>query len=186
MLSYLSEFLLQKGYEVHGLIRRCSTVNTERLESVSDSMFFRGQLFSPSGLSWSLPPPPCASFGRIIGISLRVLCLQGSTYISAISRTRFHFSPLSPASAPTRCITLPPRYSVHVGTQQGSGCFTVNTKARTGKVKSRSLFCQLFALQSHVKVSFEMPEHTSDSTAIGVLRLLEAIRAAGLAHETRM
>ena len=43
-----------------------------------------------------------------------------------------------------------------------------------------------FMLQSHVKVSFEMPEYTSDLTAVGVVRMLEAIRAAGLSKETKL
>lgn len=106
--SYLSEFLLQKGYEVHGIIRRCSIVNTERLESVSHRLHLH--------------------YGDIVdSISL----------FSVVSRVRPHEV-----------------YNL--------------------------------AAQSHVKVSFDMPEHTSDSTAIGVLRLLEAIRAAGLAGETRI
>ncbi|KFG39783.1 putative GDP mannose 4,6-dehydratase, partial [Toxoplasma gondii RUB] len=34
--SYLSEFLLEKGYEVHGILRRCSTFNTERIDHIFD------------------------------------------------------------------------------------------------------------------------------------------------------
>ena len=44
----------------------------------------------------------------------------------------------------------------------------------------------LYYSQSHVKVSFDMPIQTTESTAVGVLRVLDAIRAAGLANETRV
>ncbi|CDI74537.1 GDP-mannose 4,6 dehydratase, putative [Eimeria praecox] len=106
--SYLSEFLLQKGYEVHGIIRRTSTTNTERLASVSD------------------------------------------------------------------------RIHLHCGDVVDSiSLFDIISRVRPHEVYN-------LAAQSHVKVSFEMPIHTTDSTAVGVLRLLDAIRAAGLAHETRV
>ncbi|OEH77079.1 putative GDP-mannose 4,6 dehydratase [Cyclospora cayetanensis] len=105
---YLSELLLQKGYEVHGLIRRSSTVNTARLDKVVDKV----QLH----------------FGDIV---------DSTSLFSIISRVQ-----------PDEVYNL--------------------------------------AAQSHVKVSFEMPIHTTDSTGVGVLRLLEAIRAAGLERTTRV
>ncbi|KAL8424498.1 hypothetical protein Efla_003523 [Eimeria flavescens] len=106
--SYLSELLLEKGYEVHGLIRRCSTVNTERLLSFS-------------------------------------------------GRLQLH----------------------HGDMADGSSLFRVLSRVRPHEIYN-------LAAQSHVKVSFDMPEYTTDSTALGVLRLLEAVRAAGLEKETRL
>ncbi|CDJ65214.1 GDP-mannose 4,6 dehydratase, putative [Eimeria necatrix] len=106
--SYLSELLLQKGYEVHGIIRRSSTVNTERLLPVTQRIHLH--------------------FGDMV---------DSSSLFDIISRVRPHEV-----------------YNL--------------------------------AAQSHVKVSFEMPIHTTDATAVGVLRLLDAIRAAGLAQRTRV
>ncbi|CDJ36347.1 GDP-mannose 4,6 dehydratase, putative [Eimeria mitis] len=106
--SYLTEFLLQKGYEVHGIIRHSSTLNTERLVPVSN------------------------------------------------------------------------RIHLHCGdVVDSTSLFDIISRVRPHEVYN-------LAAQSHVKVSFEMPIHTTDSTAVGVLRVLDAIRAAGLAHETRV
>ncbi|PFH32982.1 putative GDP mannose 4,6-dehydratase [Besnoitia besnoiti] len=106
--SYLSEFLLEKGYEVHGILRRCSTFNTERIDHIFDKLkLHHGDLLDSS-------------------------CLCG--IVAAIR--------------PHEIYNL--------------------------------------AAQSHVKVSFEMPEYTSEATGVGILRLLEAVRSAGLEKHTRV
>ena len=96
--SYLAEFLIEKGYEVHGLLRRSSSFNTARIEH---------------------------------------LYLDSSSLIRIIGETR-----------PTEIYNL--------------------------------------AAQSHVKVSFDVPEYTADTDAVGVLRLLEAVRIVGIEHECRI
>ena len=105
--SYLAELLLQKGYEVHGLVRRSSSFNTWRIDHVRDDLHLHyGDLVDTSSLT-------------------RVLELIGPDEI----------------------------YNL--------------------------------AAQSHVKVSFEMPEHTANADALGTLRILEAIRILGLEKTTR-
>ena len=107
--SYLAELLLAKGYEVHGIIRRASTFNTGRLDSIYSDPHLRQQpLF-------------------------------------------LHYGDLSDASALARLI---------------------------GKVAPEEIYN--LAAQSHVRVSFDCPEYTTDITATGVVRLLEAIREVGL------
>ena len=107
--SYLAEFLLAKGYEVHGIIRRASTFNTGRLEPIySDPHAGKSRLF-------------------------------------------LHYGDLSDASALSRLLaTIQPEELYNL------------------------------AAQSHVRVSFDSPEYTTDITATGAVRLLEAIRQAGL------
>lgn len=107
--SYLAELLLSKGYEVHGIIRRASTFNTGRLDSIYDD--------------------PHA--GR--------------------SRLFLHYGDLSDASALARLI---------------------------GKIQPEEIYN--LAAQSHVRVSFDSPEYTTDITATGTVRLLEAIRETGI------
>jgi len=100
--SYLAELLLQKGYEVHGLVRRSSSFNTWRIDHVRDQLVLHyGDLVDQNSLARAL--------------------------------TALH---------PDEVYNL--------------------------------------AAQSHVKVSFDMPEYTTDVTAIGVLRLLDAVRDLGL------
>lgn len=106
--SYLAEFLLAKGYEVHGIIRRASTFNTGRLDAIYED--------------------PHAS-GR---------------------RLTLHYGDLSDASALARLVA---------------------------KVQPEEVYN--LAAQSHVRVSFDSAEYTSDITATGVVRLLEAIRETG-------
>ncbi|MHC1765949.1 MAG: GDP-mannose 4,6-dehydratase [Verrucomicrobiia bacterium] len=107
--SYLAELLLSKGYEVHGIIRRASTFNTGRLDSVySDPHVGRTQLV-------------------------------------------LHYGDLSDASSIARLI---------------------------GQIQPEEIYN--LAAQSHVRVSFDSPEYTSDITAIGTIRLLEAIRESGI------
>jgi GDPmannose 4,6-dehydratase len=100
--SYLAELLLEKGYEVHGLVRRSSSFNTWRIDHIRD-------------------------------------------------RLTLHYGDL---------------------VDQNS---LVRTLESVGPEEIYNL-----AAQSHVKVSFEMPEYTADVTAIGVLRLLDAVRDIGL------
>src|SRR2546422_506671 len=107
--SYLAELLLAKGCEVHGLIRRASTFNTGRLESIYDDPH------------------------------------------SGKSRLFLHYGDLSDASAMARLI---------------------------GKIQPEEIYN--LAAQSHVRVSFDSPEYTTDVTATGTLRLLEAIRETGI------
>jgi GDPmannose 4,6-dehydratase len=104
--SYLSEFLLGKGYEVHGVIRRASNFNTERIDHLLNQAT-EGSI------------PFALHYGDL---------LDGSSIHSVIARTR-----------PDEIYNL--------------------------------------AAQSHVKVSFEIPEFTTDVVATGTLRILEAIRA---------
>ena len=100
--SYLAELLLEKGYEVHGLVRRSSSFNTWRIDHVRE-------------------------------------------------RLALHYGDL---------------------VDQNS---LVRTLETVGPDEVYNL-----AAQSHVKVSFEMPEYTTDVTAIGVLRVLDAVRGLGL------
>jgi len=107
--SYLAEFLLSKGYEVHGIIRRASTFNTGRLEPIYQD--------------------PHASRKRLF----------------------LHYGDLSDASALARLML---------------------------KVQPEEIYN--LAAQSHVRVSFDSPEYTTDITATGAVRLLEAIREGGI------
>ena len=110
--SYLAEFLLSKGYEVHGLIRRASTFNTGRIEHI-----------------YADPHAPGA-------------------------RLFLHYGDLSDSGQMANLIfNVRPHEVYHL------------------------------AAQSHVRVSFDMPEYTGDSTGLGTTRLLEAIRRSGI--ETR-
>ena len=103
--SYLAEFLLQKGYEVHGLIRRASTFNTHRIE----------HLFQDPHVSKP--------------------------------KMHLHYGDLSDGSRLTTLLsTIRPDEVYHL------------------------------AAQSHVRVSFDEPEHTGDVTGLATTRLLEAIR----------
>jgi len=107
--SYLVELLLSKGYEVHGLIRRSSSFNTQRLDD-----------------------------------------LYRDPHESGV-RFLMHYGDLADAGSLINLIRdLEPDEIYHLGAQ------------------------------SHVKVSFEIPEFTADSTAMGTIRILEAIRASGV------
>ena len=110
--SYLAEFLLAKGYEVHGLIRRASSFNTHRLDPIYRDPHESGVRFL------------------------------------------MHYGDLSDSGSLVNLVReLEPDEVYHLGAQ------------------------------SHVKVSFEVPEYTSDATGMGTVRILEAIRASGV--ETR-
>ena len=107
--SYLAEWLLSKGYEVHGIIRRASTFNTGRLEAIYSDPHVRD------------------------------------------NRLFLHYGDLSDASGLSRLLN---------------------------RVQPDELYN--LAAQSHVRVSFDSPEYTTDVTATGAVRLLEAIRETGL------
>jgi GDPmannose 4,6-dehydratase len=102
--SYLAELLLEKGYEVHGLIRRSSSINTHRIDHLYED--------------------PHVPDRRLI----------------------LHYGDMSDSARLARLID---------------------------EVRPREVYN--LAAQSHVKVSFEAPEYTSDVDALGTLRLLEAI-----------
>ena len=104
--SYLAELLLEKGYDVHGLIRRSSSFNTWRIDGVRDRLELH--------------------YGDLVDQNSLMRTLE--------------------AIEPDEVYNL--------------------------------------AAQSHVKVSFEMPEYTTDVTAMGVLRVLDAVRA--LSPKTRV
>ena len=107
--SYLAEFLLAKGYEIHGLIRRASTFNTDRIDHLYKD------LHDPD------------------------------------ARIYLHYGDLSVSGQMLEMIhDIRPDEIYHLGAQ------------------------------SHVRVSFDMPEYTSDVTGLGTLRLLEAIRRSGI------
>ena len=107
--SYLAEFLLSKGYEVHGLIRRASTFNTGRIDHIYTDPHQAG------------------------------------------ARLFLHYGDLSDAGQLAHLVyNIQPNEIYHL------------------------------AAQSHVRVSFDMPEYTGDSTGLGTTRLLEAIRRSGI------
>jgi GDPmannose 4,6-dehydratase len=107
--SYLVEFLLSKGYEVHGLIRRSSTFNTDRIDHLYTD------LHDPK------------------------------------ARMYLHYGDLSVSGQMTDLLAgIRPDEIYHLGAQ------------------------------SHVRVSFDMPEYTGDVSGLGTLRLLEAIRKTGI------
>ncbi|MEZ0344647.1 MAG: GDP-mannose 4,6-dehydratase [Caldimicrobium sp.] len=107
--SYLAEFLLSKGYEVHGIIRRASTFNTHRIDHI-----------------YVDPHDPEA-------------------------KLFLHYGDLSDSGQLMHLIyNIQPDEIYHLGAQ------------------------------SHVRVSFDIPEYTGDITALGTIRILEAIRRSGI------
>jgi len=112
--SYLAELLLAKGYEVHGIKRRASLFNTQRVDHLYEDPHVEN------------------------------------------SRFRLHYGDLTDSSNLTRILS---------------------------EVKPDEVYN--LGAQSHVAVSFEVPEYTADVDAIGALRLLEAIRFLGLEKTTR-
>ena len=106
--SYLAEFLLHKGYKVHGIVRRSSLINTHRIDAIYDKIKLHyGDLTDPV---------------NIMGVLREV--------------------------KPTEIYNL--------------------------------------GAQSHVKVSFEMPEYTSNVDGLGTLRVLEAVRMLGMQKDVRI
>ena len=112
--AYLAEFLLQKNYEVHGIRRRASLFNTDRIDHL---------YHDPHNKGYDLT---------------------------------LHYGDLTDSSSLIRVVQ---------------------------EVKPDEIYN--LAAQSHVAVSFEEPEYTANSDALGTLRLLEAIRIAGLKDSTK-
>ena len=112
--AYLAEFLLDKGYEVHGIKRRTSLFNTDRIDHLYQDPHEKGRRFI------------------------------------------LHHGDMTDSSSLTRIIQ---------------------------QVQPDELYN--LAAQSHVAVSFEEPEYTAESDALGALRVLEAIRILGLEKKTR-
>ena len=106
--SYLTEFLLEKGYEVHGIVRRASLINTHRIDHVYENI-------------------------------------------------KLHYGDLTDSTNVVRVIQ---------------------------KVKPDEIYN--LGAQSHVKVSFEMPEYTGQVDGLGTLRILEAVRLLGREKETKI
>ena len=107
--SYLAELLLSKGYEVHGIVRRSSTFNTDRIDHLYKDPHESG------------------------------------------ARLKLHYGDLA----------------------DGNGLLEVLRKVDPDEVYN-------LGAQSHVRVSFDIPEYTAEVTALGTIRLLEAIRKSGL------
>ena len=117
--SYLAEFLIDKGYEVHGIMRRSSSFNTGRIEH-----------------------------------------LYLDEWVRDMKKTRLvnlHWGDMTDSSSLIRIIS----------TVQPTEIYNL-------------------AAQSHVKVSFDVPEYTADTDAVGTLRLLEAVRICGLEKSCRV
>ena len=106
--SYLAELLLEKGYEVHGIVRRSSLINTHRIDQI-------------------------------------------------YNRIHLHYGDLTDSTNMVRVIQ---------------------------KVQPDEIYN--LGAQSHVKVSFEMPEYTADVDGVGTLRVLEAVRLLGMEDRTRI
>ncbi len=117
--SYLAEFLLQKGYEVHGILRRSSSFNTGRIEHLYFDEWVRDMKQK-----------------RTINL---------------------HYGDMTDSSSLIRIIQ---------------------------QVQPDEIYN--LAAQSHVKVSFDVPEYTAEADAIGTLRMLEAVRILGLEKKTRI
>lgn len=113
--AYLAEFLLRKGYEVHGIKRRASSFNTDRIDHLYQDPHLDNRNFT-----------------------------------------------------------------LHYGDMTDS----LNLTSIIGQIKPDEIYN--LAAQSHVKVSFDTPEYTANTDALGTLRVLEAVRLLGLAHQTRI
>ena len=106
--SYLAELLLEKEYEVHGIVRRCSLINTHRIDQIYD-------------------------------------------------RIKLHYGDLTDAT----------------------NLISVIQKVQPDEIYN-------LGAQSHVKVSFEIPEYTGQVDGLGTLRILEAVRLLGMEKNTRI
>ncbi|MBR8463882.1 GDP-mannose 4,6-dehydratase [Campylobacter sp. faydin G-24] len=111
--SYLAELLLEKGYEVHGIIRRSSSFNTKRIEHLYLDEFIQDMHNN--------------------------------------KKINLHYGDL---------------------------CDSLNLVRLINDIKPIEIYN--LAAQSHVKVSFEVPEYTADIDALGILRILEAVRFLGM------
>ena len=117
--SFLAEFLIEKGYEVHGILRRSSSFNTGRIEHLYLDEWVRDM-----------------KKDRLINL---------------------HYGDMTDSSSLIRIIQL---------------------------VQPDEIYN--LAAQSHVKVSFDVPEYTAESDAVGTLRMLEAVRILGMEKKTRI
>ena len=117
--SFLAEFLIEKGYEVHGILRRSSSFNTGRIEHLYLDEWVRDMHHK-----------------RLVNL---------------------HWGDMTDSSSLIRIIS---------------------------EIKPDEIYN--LAAQSHVKVSFDVPEFTADVDAMGTLRLLEAVRIAGLTDKCRI
>ena len=117
--SYLAEFLIEKGYEVHGIIRRSSSFNTGRIEHLYLEGWIRDQ--------------------------------------HVARRIHLHYGDMTDSSSLIRIIR----------------------ETRPDEIYN-------LAAQSHVKVSFDVPEYTAETDAVGTLRLLEAVRILGMEKKCRI
>ena len=117
--SFLAEFLIERGYEVHGLLRRSSCFNTGRIEHLYLDEWVRDMKQK-----------------RLVNL---------------------HWADMTDSSSLIRIIR------------------------ETNPTEIYNL-----AAQSHVKVSFDVPEYTAETDAVGVLRLLEAVRICGLEKSCRI
>jgi GDPmannose 4,6-dehydratase len=112
---YLTKLLLEKNYEVHGLKRRTSLINTKRIDEFFENKNLKDKRF----------------------------------------------------------------YLHHGDMTDSSSLISILNKVKPDEIYN-------LAAQSHVKVSFEIPEYTANSDALGVLRLLEAVKSAGLIKKTKI
>lgn len=117
--SFLAEFLIDKGYEVHGIIRRSSSFNTGRIEHLYLDEWVRDM-----------------KKDRLVNL---------------------HYGDMTDSSSLIRIIQ---------------------------EVQPTEIYN--LAAQSHVKVSFDVPEYTAEADAVGTLRMLEAVRILGLEKKTRI
>ncbi len=117
--SFLAEFLIEKGYEVHGIMRRSSSFNTARIEHLYLDEWVRDMKQQ-----------------RLINL---------------------HYGDMTDSSSLVRIIQ---------------------------QVQPDEIYN--LAAQSHVKVSFDVPEYTAEADALGTLRLLEAVRILGLEKRPRI
>ena len=117
--SFLAEFLIEKGYEVHGIMRRSSSFNTGRIEHLYLDEWVRDMKNK-----------------RLVNL---------------------HWGDMTDSSSLVRIIR---------------------------EVKPDEIYN--LAAQSHVKVSFDVPEYTAEADAVGTLRLLEAVRLLGYEHRTKI
>ena len=117
--SFLAEFLLSKGYEVHGIMRRSSSFNTGRIEHLYLEEWVK-DMKNPR-------------------------------------QVNLHYGDMTDSSSLIRIIQ---------------------------KLQPDEIYN--LAAQSHVKVSFDVPEYTAETDAIGTLRMLEAVRILGLERKTKI
>jgi len=117
--SFLAEFLIDKGYEVHGIMRRSSSFNTGRIEHLYLDEWVRDM-----------------KRNRLVNL---------------------HYGDMTDSSSLIRIIKL----------------------VRPDEIYN-------LAAQSHVKVSFDVPEYTAEADAVGTLRMLEAVRILGMEEKTRI